>query len=61
MKAGGSERASEIINDRLYLLNKMNKTNASYLIRERSSGGVSVEIFLPLITREMAEARKRED
>lgn len=61
LKAGGSERASEIINDRLYLLNKMNKTNASYLIRERSSGGVSVEIFLPLITREMAEARKRED
>jgi tetratricopeptide (TPR) repeat protein len=61
LKAGDSSRASEIINDRLYLLNKMNKTSASYLIRERSSGGVSVEIFLPLITREMAEARKRED
>lgn len=61
LKAGDSTRASEIINDRLYLLNKMNKTSASYLIRERSSGGVSVEIFLPLITREMAESRKREE
>jgi tetratricopeptide (TPR) repeat protein len=58
LKAADSSRASEIINDRLYLLNKMSKTSASYLIRERSSGGVSVEIFLPLITREMA--RKRE-
>lgn len=61
LKAGDSTRASEIINDRLYLLNKMNKTSASYLIRERSSGGVSVEIFLPLITRAMAESRKREE
>lgn len=61
LKAGASARASEIINDRLYLLNKMTKTNASYLIRERSSGGVSVEIFLPLITREMAESNKRVD
>lgn len=61
LKAANSERATEIINDRLYLLNKMNKTNASYLIRERSSGGVSVEIFLPLITRAMADSRKKED
>lgn len=59
LKGNDSSRAAEIINDRLYLLNKMNKTSASYLIRERSTGGVSVEIFLPLITREMAEARKQ--
>ncbi|HLP55321.1 MAG TPA: histidine kinase [Fluviicola sp.] len=61
LKSASSARASEIINDRFYLLNKMNKTSASYLIRERSTGGVQVEIFLPLITREMAESRRRED
>lgn len=58
LKAADSNRASEIINDRLYLLNKISKTNSSFLIRERSSGGVSVEIFLPLITREMTENRR---
>lgn len=61
LKAGASTRATEMINDRLYLLNKMNKTSASYLVRDRSSGGVVVEIFLPLITREMAESRRKED
>jgi tetratricopeptide (TPR) repeat protein len=61
LKSGSSARASEIINDRFYLLNKMNKTSASYLIRERNSGGVQVEIFLPLITREMAESRRKDD
>lgn len=60
LKAGTSTRASEIINDRLYIVNKINKDSASYLIRERDSGGVSVEIYLPLITCEMAEARKKE-
>jgi len=60
LKAAASGRASQIINDRLYLLNKMNKDSASYLIREPDSGGVCVEIFLPLITREMAESRKRD-
>lgn len=60
LKAVDSSRASEIINDRLYLLNKLNKTSASYLIRERSSGGVSVEIFLPLITKAYAEELKKE-
>lgn len=61
LKSVSSARASEIINDRFYLLNKMNKTSASYLIRERSTGGVQVEIFLPLITREMAESRRKDD
>jgi tetratricopeptide (TPR) repeat protein len=61
LKSVSSARASEIINDRFYLLNKMNKTSASYLIRERNSGGVQVEIFLPLITREMAESRRKDD
>jgi LytS/YehU family sensor histidine kinase len=61
LKAGASTRATEMINDRLYLLNKMNKTSASYLVRDRSSGGVVVEIFLPLITREMAESRRKDD
>ena len=60
LKANDSERATQIINDRLYLLNKMNKDSASYLVREQESGGVCVEIFLPLITREMAESRKRD-
>lgn len=60
LKAASSDRASQIINDRIYLLNKMNKDTASYLIREQESGGVCVEIFLPLITCEMAEARRRD-
>lgn len=60
LKAIDSTRASEIINDRLYLLNKLNKTSASYLIRERSSGGVSVEIFIPLITKAYADELKKE-
>ncbi|MNJ83420.1 Sensor histidine kinase YpdA [compost metagenome] len=60
LKAIDSSRASEIINDRLYLLNKLNKTSSSYLIRERSSGGVSVEIFIPLITKAYADELKKE-
>lgn len=60
LKAGTSTRASEIINDRLDIVNKINKDSASYLIRERDSGGVSVEIYLPLITCEMAESMKKE-
>ena len=60
LKAIDSSRASEIINDRLYLLNKLNKTSSSYLIRERTGGGVSVEIFIPLITKAYAEELKKE-
>lgn len=56
LKAVSSTRATEIINDRFYLLNKMNKSSSSYLIRERNSGGVSVEIHLPLITKEMVNS-----
>lgn len=57
LKFGDSERASEIINDRLYLLNKINKSSSSYLIRERSSGGVSIELYLPLINKDLSEIR----
>ena len=60
LKAVDSLRASEIINDRLYVLNKVNKSSSSYLIRERQSGGVSVEIYLPLITKAFAEQLKNE-
>jgi hypothetical protein len=60
LKAVDSLRASEIINDRLYILNKVNKSSSSYLIRERQSGGVSVEIYLPLITKAFAEQLKNE-
>lgn len=60
LKAIDSTRASEIINDRLYLLNKLNKTSSSYLIREKTGGGVSVEIFIPLITKAYAEELKKE-
>lgn len=60
LKAIDSSRASEIINDRLYLLNKLNKTSSSYLIREKTGGGVSVEIFIPLITKAYAEELKKE-
>lgn len=60
LKSIDSLRASEIINDRLYLLNKINKTSSSFLIRERKSGGVSVEIFLPLITKAYAEELRKQ-
>lgn len=60
LKAGNSTRASEIISDRLFLLNKRNKGAASYLIKERLSGGIIVEVFLPLITREMAESYSKD-
>ncbi|HYQ97993.1 MAG TPA: hypothetical protein VEO92_06465, partial [Candidatus Nitrosocosmicus sp.] len=60
LKAGTSSRATEIINDRIYMVNRMNKDSASYFMRERSSGGVEAEIFLPLITCEMAEQRKKD-
>lgn len=55
LKAIDSTRASEIINDRIYLLNELNKSQSSYLIREHSQGGVSIEIFIPLITKAYAE------
>lgn len=55
LKAIDSMRASEIINDRIYLLNELRKSQSSYLIREHSQGGVSVEIFIPLITKAYAE------
>jgi tetratricopeptide (TPR) repeat protein len=60
LKALDSVRATEIINDRLYYLNKINKSSSSYIIRERQSGGVSVEIFLPLITKAYAEKLRNE-
>lgn len=55
LKAVDSFRASQIINDRLYLLNKLNKTNASFFIKERTTGGVQIEIFIPLITKAYAD------
>jgi tetratricopeptide (TPR) repeat protein len=61
LKAVDSTRASKVINDRLFLLNKMNKSASSYIIRERQSGGVLIEIFLPLITREFAEKLQSEE
>lgn len=60
LKAVDSTRATQMINDRMYLLNKMNKNSSSYLIRERQSGGVIVDIYLPLITKEYAEQLKAE-
>lgn len=55
LKATDSMRASEIINDRIYLLNELRKSQSSYLIREQVNGGVRVEIFIPLITKAYAE------
>lgn len=61
LKAVDSTRSSKIINDRLFLLNKMNRSASSYIIRERQGGGVLIEIFLPLITREYAEKLQSEE
>ncbi len=60
LKAVDSLRATEMINDRLYLLNKVNNSSHSYVVRERQSGGVSVDIYLPLISVAMAEKLKSE-
>ena len=44
-------RATQIISDRLYLLNKKHKTNATFVLARNKSGiGTKVEITLPIIT-----------
>jgi LytS/YehU family sensor histidine kinase len=54
LKVKGSEskhisRATQITRDRLYLLQKDKKGNASFDVQENLSGGVIVHIVLPLI------------
>lgn len=43
-----TSRAMQITSDRLFLLNKIHKSNARFLINNGVSGGIQVEIFLPL-------------
>jgi anti-sigma regulatory factor (Ser/Thr protein kinase) len=45
-------RASQIIKDRIYLLNLKLKTNASFSIFNNNEQGVTVSIFLPIIANE---------
>lgn len=48
---GYPSRATQIISDRLYLLNKKHKTNATFVLAENKTGiGTKVEITLPIIT-----------
>lgn len=42
-------RAMQITKDRLYLLNKGNKGNASFSVKENKPNGIVVDILLPLI------------
>lgn len=42
-------RAIQIIRDRLFLLNKQYKTNATFVVNTIPSGGVEVKVILPLI------------
>lgn len=42
-------RATQIITDRLYILNKQHRSNASFVIKENNGKGVIVLIYLPLI------------
>jgi Histidine kinase len=42
-------RASQIIKDRIYLLNLKLKSNASFFIKNNAKGGVTVSIVLPVI------------
>ncbi|MBL7912046.1 MAG: histidine kinase [Bacteroidia bacterium] len=42
-------RATQIITDRLFILNKQNKSNASFEIKENTGKGVTVMIYLPFI------------
>ena len=49
---GYPSRATQIIKDRLYLLNKKYKTNASFVIENRAAGdGFKVVVSLPIIYR----------
>ena len=48
---GYPSRATQIISDRLYLLNKKHKTNATFVLADNKVGsGTKVEITLPIIT-----------
>ncbi len=42
-------RATQIVKDRLYLLNKQHKSNARFEINNNQNSGFSVALFLPLI------------
>ena len=42
-------RAMQITKDRLYLLNKEKKSNASFSVNTNEPNGVKIEIILPLI------------
>lgn len=49
LKADESERAMELINDRLLLLNRIQKSTTNYIVRDKIGGGVVVELFMPLL------------
>lgn len=55
LKAQDFIRANQMIIDRMNLLNKVNNSSHSYVVRERQSGGMQVDIYLPLLSIQTAE------
>jgi sensor histidine kinase YesM len=49
---GYPSRATQIINDRLYLLNKQYKTDGHFELTTHENKGTQVVIFLPIINQE---------
>jgi tetratricopeptide (TPR) repeat protein len=49
-------RASQIIKERLILLNKKNKSNAHFELNASNTGGVEVTVYLPVLLKEIKKA-----
>lgn len=61
LKAQDFIRANQMIIDRMNVLNKMNNSSHSYVVRERQTGGMQVDIYLPLISILTAEKLMQEE
>ena len=55
LKAQDFIRANQMIIDRMNMLNRMNNSSHSFLVRERQAGGMQVDIYLPLLSIQTAE------
>jgi len=61
LKAQDFIRANQMIIDRMNMLNRINNSSHSFLVRERQVGGMQVDIYLPLISIQTAEKMLNED
>jgi len=61
LKAQDFIRANQMIIDRMNMLNRINNSSHSFLVRERQVGGMQVDIYLPLISIQTAEKMLNEE